>query len=85
MQELSNKLGAVAAIDALVGTTSMQAEATKMIFSKHLSNTLCTSTSYNLLEQVPLVKRTAQQQCKMTCRLLPISAAMFSPAEMTLL
>lgn len=53
-QELSNKLGAVAAIDALVGTASMQAEATKKVFSNHLSNTLCTSTSYHLLEKVRL-------------------------------
>lgn len=72
----------MAAIDALVGTASMQTEATKMAFSKHLSNTLCTSTSYNLLEQVLLVKLTAQQlQCKMTCRLLPFSTAMFSTAK----
>ena len=57
LQELSDKLGAVAAFDALVGTASMQTEETKKTFSKHLSNTLCTSTNYDLLEQVLLMKR----------------------------
>lgn len=42
----------MAAIDALVDTASMQAEVTKKHFSQHLSNTLRTSTNYDLLEQV---------------------------------
>lgn len=53
-QELTNKLGAVAAIDALVGTASTQAEATKQNFSDHLSVQLSSSTDYNLLEKVRL-------------------------------
>lgn len=44
----------MAAIDALVGTASTQAEATKQNFSKNLSVQLRSSTDYNLLEQVRL-------------------------------
>ncbi|CAM9685062.1 unnamed protein product, partial [Ectocarpus sp. 12 AP-2014] len=50
--ELAKKLGAVAAIYALVGTASMQAEATKKKFSLHLSYTLETSKNYELLNEV---------------------------------
>lgn len=51
-QRLSDKLGAVAAIDALMGTATTQSEAIKQRFSRYLSNALRRNTDYRLLERV---------------------------------
>ena len=51
-QELSKKLGAVAAIHALVDTVGMQLEAAKSTMAVHLNSTLESSTNTTLLQQV---------------------------------
>lgn len=51
-QDLTDKLGAVAAIDELLETASSQSEAIRIRFSKALSAALRANTEYELLEKV---------------------------------
>ena len=54
-QELPKKLGAVAAIHALVDAVGMQLEAAKSTMAAHLNSTLESSTNITLLRQVEYV------------------------------
>lgn len=51
-QTLAKKLGAVEAIDTLLGTATTQSEAMKQTFAKHLSEALWSNTDYRLLKKV---------------------------------